>query len=262
MACPVLGEKSIIHRLRSLAMSDLSPRRRLAGRALLGAGLLALPLTASISYAAGEIAPDAPELPAPPAPPSDPAAKIEVPETPEVPDIAAAPQPVEPKAATAGDNVTEHVWRDSDGNEKSVRMVFRAAPKGEVLSLDHQADREEVAATLAEMLARHDLLRAELDQRTLRWLAEAEAAYKAGTPHVMVLKGCTSAFPAKAQAFTGEDGRQTIMICQPRIPTTARLGLEQARAEIAADKDIPEETRQQLLETLDRQIARWKEREG
>ncbi len=38
MACPVLGETSIIHRLRSLAMSDLTPRRRLAGRALLRAG--------------------------------------------------------------------------------------------------------------------------------------------------------------------------------------------------------------------------------
>jgi beta-lactamase regulating signal transducer with metallopeptidase domain len=52
MACPVLGEKSIIHRLRSLSMSHMSPRRRLAGRALLAAGVLALPLTASISYAA------------------------------------------------------------------------------------------------------------------------------------------------------------------------------------------------------------------
>lgn len=51
MACPVLGEKSIIHRLRSISMSDISPRRRFAGRALIAASLLALPLTASISYA-------------------------------------------------------------------------------------------------------------------------------------------------------------------------------------------------------------------
>ncbi len=51
MACPVLGEKSIIHRLRSLTMADISPRRRWAGRAALVTGLLALPLTASVTYA-------------------------------------------------------------------------------------------------------------------------------------------------------------------------------------------------------------------
>ena len=54
MACPVLGEKSIIHRLRSLSMSDISPRRRLLGRLLLAGGAIAVPLTASVSYAAAE----------------------------------------------------------------------------------------------------------------------------------------------------------------------------------------------------------------
>lgn len=52
MACPVLGERSIVHRLRSISMSDLSRRRRWAGRSLFAASALALPLTASISYAA------------------------------------------------------------------------------------------------------------------------------------------------------------------------------------------------------------------
>lgn len=66
MACPVIGEKSIIHRLRSLAMHETTPRRRLLGRALIGAGALALPLTASISYAAADDAPAPPA--APPAP--------------------------------------------------------------------------------------------------------------------------------------------------------------------------------------------------
>ena len=52
MACPVLGERSIVHRLRSLSMSETSRRRRWLGRSLIGASALALPLTASISYAA------------------------------------------------------------------------------------------------------------------------------------------------------------------------------------------------------------------
>lgn len=67
MACAVLAEKSIVHRLRSLTMIEPTPRRRLAGRVLIGAAALALPLTASISYAASD-------EPAPPAPPIPPAA--------------------------------------------------------------------------------------------------------------------------------------------------------------------------------------------
>ena len=78
MACPVLGEKSIIHRLRSLSMSDISPRRRLLGRLLLAGGAIAVPLTASVSYAAAEaqtveeieLPPSVAAPPPPPAPSS------------------------------------------------------------------------------------------------------------------------------------------------------------------------------------------------
>jgi beta-lactamase regulating signal transducer with metallopeptidase domain len=64
MACPMLGEKSIVHRLRSLAMDDVSRRRRLLGRGLLVAGGLALPFTATVTYAASE-SPEAPTAPKP-----------------------------------------------------------------------------------------------------------------------------------------------------------------------------------------------------
>jgi hypothetical protein len=75
MACPVLGDKSIVHRLRSLTMTDISARRRRAGRwALVLSGALALPLTATVVYADQDrdrtrdapVAPAAPD--APPAP--------------------------------------------------------------------------------------------------------------------------------------------------------------------------------------------------
>jgi len=62
MACPVLGDKSIVHRLRSLKMDNTNTKRRLAGKVLLGAAVIALPMTASISYAASE-APLAPAFP-------------------------------------------------------------------------------------------------------------------------------------------------------------------------------------------------------
>ncbi|MBD3775040.1 MAG: M56 family metallopeptidase, partial [Rhodobacteraceae bacterium] len=74
MACPVMGDKSIIHRLRSLTMSEISPRRRRASRALLAGALVALPLTASITYAEAPIAP-VPPVPAV-APPVAPVAPV------------------------------------------------------------------------------------------------------------------------------------------------------------------------------------------
>ena len=59
-----------------------------------------------------------------------------------------------------------------------------------------------------------------------------------------------------------KDGVEVVSICRSRIYASARKGLEEARAEIARDKDIPEDTRKQLLRTLDRQIDRWTEKEG
>ena len=76
MACPVLGEKSIIHRLRSLTMSEISSRRRKLGIAAIATtALAALPLTASVSYAQPK-PPAAPEVPAAPLPPAPPLAPL------------------------------------------------------------------------------------------------------------------------------------------------------------------------------------------
>lgn len=52
MACPVLGAPSIVHRLRSLAMTEVSQFRRRVGLTLLASLGCSLPLTATISYAA------------------------------------------------------------------------------------------------------------------------------------------------------------------------------------------------------------------
>ena len=65
MACPVLGDKSIIHRLRNLKMNDDASHtksRKWASRAMLGAAVLALPLTASVTYAE-RLVPGAPKAP-------------------------------------------------------------------------------------------------------------------------------------------------------------------------------------------------------
>jgi beta-lactamase regulating signal transducer with metallopeptidase domain len=104
MACPVLGEASIVHRLQSLSRQDLSPRRRRLGSVLLGAGALALPLTASISYAAQPQAERALALPSPlpaPAPPlpHEAVQVAEAPELPEAPQLSDLPEPPDPVEA-------------------------------------------------------------------------------------------------------------------------------------------------------------------
>jgi beta-lactamase regulating signal transducer with metallopeptidase domain len=279
MACPVLGETSIIHRLRSLAMPDLTPRRRLAGRALLGAGLLALPLTASITYAAGDAVAPVAEPPAPPAPPAAPEAP-QAPEAPSAPDAPEAPEPPVPPVVVLierdgvkvaeGADVTERVWKDADGKTHRVRMVFRAAPDGEALARGIEGeDRAAAAARRAEMLAAMQAALAEADQARAdmpRIIAEAMAEANAwrdgeGRQRVIVKHECEPGGQEVTETTT-RDGTQIVSICQKRMFVSARSGLEEARAEIARDKDIPEDTRKELLKALDRQIARWKEQEG
>lgn len=271
MACPVLGETSIIHRLRSLAMSDLSPRRRMAGRALLGAGLLALPLTASITYAASEgvlSAPEVPEVPEPPAPPAPPA-------PPSAPDAPEAPEAAEPPAVVlmsrdgkGGAEVTEHVWRDADGKERRVKMVFRNAPEAEALARDMEArggaraaDHQAMMAELRAGLAEADRALADLPRIIEEAMAESEAARAEGQRRVVVKHECKPG-SGEVTETTAKGGVQVISICRSRIMAEARQGLVEARAEIAADKDIPEDTRKQILRTLDAQIARWSRQEG
>ena len=266
MACPVLGEKSIIERLRSLTMPDTSPRRRFAGRALLGLGLLALPLTATISYAASEDVPAVPEPPAPPAPPAPPGppappAPPSPPMPPEAPEPPLPPEAPQPPEAGEDVEVIEQVIRGEDGKEKRVRMVFRghsdpAAQAAEMRALAeaHRVDQDKMMAELREGLAEADRALAEMP----RVIAQAQAA-SGEAQRVIVMNNCNG---EPTETVTDKDGKKTILFCQSRVIATARQGLEEARAEIAADKDIPEETRRQILKELDRSIARWKEKEG
>lgn len=114
MACPVLGDRSIVQRLKSLTMTDISARRRWSGRLLIAAGVLALPLTGSISYAQSEpIAPETP--PAPPAPVS--------PVTP--PAAVAPPAAVTPPTPPAPPSVTV----SRDGKVRIVRIERREGGK-------------------------------------------------------------------------------------------------------------------------------------
>lgn len=293
MACPVLGEKSIIHRLRSLSMSQLSHRRRLAGRALLGLGVLALPLTATVSFAASETiaqpqppapptAPEAPEAPTPPEAPEAPMQVTIIKVDPDAPEAPAAPDAPDAK----DQQVIEQVFRDADGKERRVRMVLRGGgPEPKIIMRrigpdgagDPKIDSEAMVIELREGLAEADreladlprLIReAEAEARAARGeagraRAEARADARAGArAQVMLRRGCKPGSTEPAEATTGKDGTTRVILCERRVYASARNGLQEARDEIAANKDIPEDARKEVLRTLDAQIARWKDKEG
>ncbi|MGB3167636.1 MAG: M56 family metallopeptidase [Alteraurantiacibacter sp.] len=131
MACPVLGEKSIIHRLRSLTMNDISSRRRKLGIAALSTTALALPLTASISYAA----PDMLDFESDEAPLVDAQAGSDMQEWadahPEVdPDAEVDPE-VEVSESEDGRTVVVTTVTDEDGDRHVYRRTYRTSGRAD-----------------------------------------------------------------------------------------------------------------------------------
>jgi beta-lactamase regulating signal transducer with metallopeptidase domain len=267
MACPVLGDKSIVHRLRSLQMTDISPRRRVAGYATLGAALLAVPLTASITYAETPV-PTPPAAPAPlaaPMPPAPPAAPV-----PPAPVAFQAITEFDPNTDVDVEFDTEFVSQqgmvlnggdstmvieiDKDGEEIKHRRVSKERrvflnKDGEGLSKE---EREAIMAEVRESLAEVDEVLANTDVIIKEALAEADAA------RTEVKMECRGGDTDVATTVEKDDGR-TIYICKAKVMAHALSGLKEARAEIAKDSEMSSEMRSELLETLDEQIERWSE---
>ena len=124
MACPVLGDKSIIHRLKSLPMDDGSRGRRWAARGAVAAALLAVPMTASISYAEPVAAPEAPAAPfAPTAPVAAAFAAPDAPPAPDAPDAPAAPEEPGEREFTAA--VERRIEREFIRAERDIERAER-----------------------------------------------------------------------------------------------------------------------------------------
>jgi beta-lactamase regulating signal transducer with metallopeptidase domain len=246
MACPIIGEKSIIHRLRSLSMTDVSPSRRRLGRWLLAGGALALPLTASFSYAAAaqdrpiedvDVAPsEAP--PAPPVPPVPPAA----PEAPEAPAAPAAPQ------------VERHVFKlHRDGNEadagKREQHMF-------VMRTDGPLTPEEKR--------KFEAMRREWEKKGAEWRKMAEEQRTFALAHVPEIStSCDQAGESGTRSWTDDSGREHVVICQRIIRQNAQvaqgqalLSLRGARNMIAGNSDISDSVKREVLSDLDNEIAR------
>jgi beta-lactamase regulating signal transducer with metallopeptidase domain len=262
MACPVLGDKSIVHRLRNLTMTTPSDRRRRMGALLVGASLLLVPLTASISYAQEDI----PEAPLPPPPPAVPLAP-DAPLPPQSPVSVTPPEAPLPPAALADAPHRERrvvVIRDKDGKHGAhaprvvtERHVIRSKGDG---TFDEEAFERKMEALERRLEHLDDL--DDLDHmapaaRAGSTAARAAARAEARAPRVVM--NCDGKDSVTER--TTADGKRVIAVCRQRIAMSAVSGLRSARAHIAQDPGMPEQARQEVLRSLDREIERMEKGE-
>lgn len=241
-------------------MSETSRRRRWLGRTLLGASVLALPLTASISYAATSAQPAPPASPAPPS--------AELPPAP--------PAPPEFEAAPGQDDIRTLVARgDGPDSERAVheftvppppeRLAVAELPQPSQLPQPPQPPRfdafahghpgdPEFEARLEEFGRAMEKWGEQFGER-MAADAEARAEAWAKVQHQMpeVVESCD---PSERRRTTNADGRPRIVLCEREIELAARSSLRQARNAIARNRDMSENIRRDVLRNLDEEIAR------
>lgn len=270
MACAMLGEKSIVHRLRSLTMTEPTPRRRLAGRLLIGAAALALPLTASISYAAS----DEPTPPAaPPAPEAGPG-EISISKVIVMPMKGTEGTPgagtfksivlIDRQGGSDGDDsklATRTVTRDGKTfvfktatplSDAEVEARIARIEKGVSISADSfevAADRS-AGGTMPRTVKRTMILRSNgKDGDDMAKVAELDGSQI----------NC-DAPDAKAQAEASADGQSVrVMVCEKvegQALAAAADAVRKARESIAKDSRLSEQVRKDILKQLDEEIDR------
>lgn len=232
-------------------MSEPTPRRRQLGRFLIGVAALALPLTATISYAANE-------QPAPPLPPSAPAAP-EAPNAPEVRRETIVIRHDGKDGATVnivGDEANMHTRTITRDGKTIVIKTHKPLSDAEFeakmadIDIDESAIEEEINATTDGKQVRRIVIRKHGD---------------GSAPHAMAFagndEGCTDVDrTASASASSAADGRRQnvrVRICSKgEIMAHALEGVRRARREIAQDASLSAEIKANVLRQLDAEIER------
>ena len=253
IACPVVGEASIIHRLRSLTMTDPTPARRNLGRVLLAGAALALPLTASVSYAAAQDAPvAAPAAPATPAAPAAPAA-------PEAPKIMQERHIViVQKAGGAKEDDAGLTTRTVTKDGKAIIIkTDKAMSEAEVQARVEQAlasipNLPDMPAPPAGGERRVVIKRVSPDGATGP-LAGPDAARMAAA----CVDGKTMNFESSAPDADGKSRKMVMRLCQVGGATAkATDGLKSARDRISKDANLSPAIRDDIVKQLDAEIER------
>jgi beta-lactamase regulating signal transducer with metallopeptidase domain len=284
MACPVLGDKSVIHRLKSMAMSDVTPGRRWLGRGLIvTAASLALPLTASISYSvANAQAPETlepSEAPVAPITPVDPSA----PAAPATPDAAPAPHSVRTftlrREGEDGKPVVQHFTFERNGPNPAPNVPMPEMPRMEFHAWG-DPDDPDFAKNMEAWGQQMEKWGKEYGEQWEKWgeqqgaersaqeLAWSEQARR-NAPEVV--HSCDQAEMART---TTEDGRRRVVLCpqvnvrmaeqaearaaqaEARAQAQSLAALRRSRNAIATNRGMSEDVRQEVLEDLDDEIRR------
>lgn len=287
LACPINLEKSIIYRLRSLTMTEPTKTRRLAGRLLIGAAALALPLTATISYAGNEPAP-----PAPPAPPVHPAGvqaqevqietvgKGEAGQPPKIRKIV-----IVEKSSDGGDLVTRtetrgertYVFKTAQPlSDAEVEKRIAGIDQGQMVSADKfvvttggtpTADNPRVSRQV--VLVKHGegadhAAQAGVGDREVHTMVFRHDGPGATAPmahgEAITMAHCTAGKPIVASVNKTSEGKQhhsVVMVCAtPGEKGGSIAGLRKARERVAADKSMPADVKADVLKQLDDEIEK------
>lgn len=233
-------------------MSEVSTGRRRLGIAAITTTALALPLTASITYAQAE-------APLPPEPPMAP----EAPAAPLAPDAPLPPQAPEAPSIESIDPDSEHVTvvvDDDDGERRVIRrrIVRNGSP----------VDEAEIEAMVERLEAEMELREVEIEAIVERAREQAEHAVEMGEhARVMALRapdmevGCEGVDESGVMERDLGDGRTALVICERIIRESARAGMEGAvsgmRAALRAirnNPDIPAEDREEAIRGIQEAI--------
>lgn len=264
-------------------MPQVSRRRRLAGRLLIGAGVLTLPLTGTITYAASD-------QPAPPAAPEAPAAPDALlPPLPPVPPTPPSGEAHHPGhrvivirehagkggSATGGQtrtvtrgNTTVTVTTDHPVSDAEIdRIVSDAEREGGIAARRGQTEaaRGEAEAMRAAALAEAGAARAEAAQGRAEAMREHtmkrteiirihDDAVRHATVKMHRLDGPGCRDSASDVTTSDADGRHMIRI-KVCAGGAALDGLRRARKVIEQSPDIPAEGRDRALRELDARIS-------
>lgn len=237
LACPMagslLGEKSIIHRLRSLTMNDVSSSRRKLGlAAIAGTTLVTLPLTASVTYAQ----PDAPEAPEAPQ-------RV----------IRIEHQPSDHAATTERRVIIRRNGDQQTVEAEGLDDAVMAEVMAELREMDVEIDAE-VAEAMAE--ARAGMAEAQSDMAEHRAeMARNRAAMAENRERMPRIEArCDGDQPV--QHSTDEEGRQVVVICRRAVQASAAMGLREAQRTIRNTPGMPAEQRERIVNELQDQIDR------